>query len=95
MATLATLVLFSYAKLLHTIIASLSGTVLKYPGVNGTHDDVIVWLPDASIEYLSAKHIPLFIVALLILVAGTAYTMTLFCWQWLLWLKCLNCPAKF
>ena len=80
-ATLATLVLFSYAKLLHTIIASLSGTVLKYPGVNGTHDDVIVWLPDASIEYLSAKHIPLFTVALVILVAGTAYTMMLFCWQ--------------
>ena len=94
-ATLATLVLFSYAKLLHTIIASLSGTVLKYPGVNDTLDDVIVWLPDASIEYLSTKHIPLFTVALLILVAGTAYTMMLFCWQWLLWLKCLNCPTKF
>ena len=34
-ATLATLLLLSYAKLLHTIIAALSGVVLKYPGPNG------------------------------------------------------------
>ena len=93
-ATLATLVLFSYTKLLNTIIASLSGTVLKYPGINGTHDDRIVWLPDASIRYLSAEHIPLFIVAILILLASTAYTVTLLCWQWLLRFKCFNCTPK-
>ena len=93
-ATLATLVLFSYAKLLHTIIASLSGTALRYPRLNSTHDDVIVWLPDASIKYLSAKHIPLFIVALLILLAGTAYTVMLFSWQWLLRFKCFSCTPK-
>ena len=93
-ATLATLVLFSYAKLLHTIIASLSGAALRYPGLNSTHDDVIVWLPDASIKYLSAKHIPLFIVALLILLAGTAYTVMLFSWQWLLRCRCFSCTPK-
>ena len=93
-ATLAMLVLFSYAKFLHTIIASLSGTALRYPGLNGTHDDVIVWLPDASIKYLSAKHIPLFIVALLILLVGTAFTVMLFSWQWLLRFQRLNCSPK-
>ena len=94
-ATLATLVLFSYAKLLHAIIASLSGTVLKYPGTNGTRDDVAVWLPDASIKYLSAKHIPLFIIAILILLAGIVYTLMLFFWQWFLRFKSLNCAPKF
>ena len=94
-ATLATLVVFSYAKLLNTIIASLSRTVLKYPEINGTHNDRVVWLPDASIKYLSAEHLPLFIVSILILLAGTAYTMMLFCWQWLLRFKCFNYAPKF
>ena len=85
-ATLATLVLLSYAKLLQTIIASLSGTVLRYPGINHTHDE-IVWLPDATIKYLSGKHIPLFIVAVVILLAGTVYTAVIFLWQWLLGCK--------
>ena len=86
-ATLATLVSFSYAKLLQAIIASFSGTVLKYPAINGTYDDQVVWLPDATIKYLSWKHIPLFIVAVLILLAGIAYTAILFSWQWLLSLR--------
>ena len=86
-ATLATLVLLSYAKLLHTIIASLSGTVLKFPGPNQTHEEVVVWLPDASVKYLSGKHIPLFIVAVLILLVGILYTTLLFLWQWLLGLR--------
>ena len=85
-ATLATLVLLSYTKLLHAIIASLSGTVLKYPELNHTREEV-VWLPDASIKYLSGKHIPLFIVAVLILLAGIFYTTILFLWQWILQLK--------
>lgn len=85
-ATLATVVFFSYAKLLQTIIASLSGTVLKYPGINSTHNEV-VWLPDATVRYLSRKHIPLFIAAVLVVLVGTAYTITLFLWQWILRLK--------
>ena len=92
-ATLATLLLFSYAKFLHTIIASLSGIVLKYPGINGIQDKV-VWLPDASIKYFSGKHIPLFIAAILILLAGIVYTMILFSWQWLIGFKVFNYAPK-
>ena len=92
-ATLATLLLFSYAKLLHTIIASLSGAVLKYPGINGI-EDRFVWLPDATIKYFSGKHVPLFIVAILILLAGIVYTMILFFWQWIVGFKIFNYSPK-
>ena len=87
-ATLATLVLLSYAKLLHTIIASLSGTFLDYPDPKA--HDVVVWLPDASIKYLSGEHVPLFIVAVLILVAGIIYTTMIFAWQWILGFTCIK-----
>ena len=80
-ATLVTFVLLSYAKLLHTVIAALSFAVLDYP--DGSRE--IVWLPDASIGYLSGKHVPLFLAAALILLAGVAYTTLLFSWQWLLY----------
>ena len=50
-ATLATLVLISYAKFLHTIIASLSFAVLHYP--DGSRR--VVWLPNASIGYLQGN----------------------------------------
>ena len=79
-ATLATLILLSYTKLLHTIIASLSRAVLNYP--DGTHQ--MVWLPDASVGYLSGKHIALFVTAIITLIAGVVYTTTLLLWQWLL-----------
>ena len=79
-ATLDTLILLSYAKFLHIVIAALSFAILDYP--DDTHE--IVWLPDASVRYLSGKHIPLFIVAVLILLTGMVYTTLLFSWQWLL-----------
>ena len=79
-ATLATLILLSYTKLLHVVIASLSYAVLDYP--DGTHR--VVWLSDATVDYLKGKHIVLFIVAILILVAGVLFTLILFTWQWLL-----------
>ena len=94
MATLATLLLLSYSKLLQTIIASLSATVLNYPEINGTHDNVVVWLPDASIKYLSGKHISLFIIAFIILLAGIAYTLILFSWQRLLQFKWISNTQK-
>ena len=81
-ATLATLILLSYAKFLHTIIAALSGVVLKYPGPNGGYK-VRLWLPDATVEYLKGKHIALFIAAIMILLVGVLYTTLLFAWQWL------------
>ena len=83
-ATLATLVLISYVKLLHAIIASFSFIILKYP--NGSKE--IVWLPDATVSYFKRRHICLFFIAFIVLLAGVAYTVLLFSWQWLL--RCKN-----
>ena len=83
-ATLTTLILLSFAKLLNNIIASLSFTVLKYPTSRGNQ---VVWLYDATVFYLKGKHIALFSIALLILFAGVFYTTILFLWQWLLRLQ--------
>ena len=79
-ATLDTLILLSYAKLINTIIASLSLAILDYP--DGSHQ--VVWLPDGTVGYLSGKHILLFFTAVLILIVGVAYTALLFSWQWLI-----------
>ena len=79
-ATLATLILLSHTKFLQTTIAALSIATLHYP--DGSH--MRVRLPDATVKYLSRKHISLFVVAVAILIVGTAYTCLLFFWQWLL-----------
>ena len=79
-ATLATLILLSYTKFLQTTIATLSSVHLDYP--DGLHKRV--WLPDATVGYLSRKHIPLFVVAIAILTVGIAYTCTILFWQWFL-----------
>ena len=79
-ATLATLILLSYTQLLRTIISVVSFAILEYP--DGSKK--VVWLPDASIEYFSGKHVPLFLIALLIVAIGLLYTVVLFSWQWLL-----------
>ena len=80
-ATLDTLILLSYTKLLNILITSLSFAILHYP--DGVQE--VVWLPDASVAYLKGKHIILFVVALLILLVGTVFTFILFSWQWLLY----------
>ena len=82
-ATLTTLILLSYAKLLHNVIASLSSTVLSYPDGNNE----IVWFTDATVGYLKGKHIVLFVIAVLILFAGIFYTTILVLWQWFLHLS--------
>ena len=79
-ATLATLILLSYTKLLRTVILSCSFAVLKYPD-NSTR---LVWLPDGTVGYLRGKHIALFIAGLVIVIIGVAYTTLLFLWQWLI-----------
>ena len=79
-ATLATLILFSYAKFLQITIRTLSFATLHYP--DGSYRRV--WLPDATVEYLSGIHIALFVVAVIILIVGIAYTLVIFFWQWLL-----------
>ena len=78
-ATLATLILLSYAKLLSVTITVLSFAVLRYP--DDSYD--IVWLPDGHVKYFHGKHIPLAIVALLIILIGIPYTLLLFLWQWI------------
>ena len=84
-ATLATLILLSYAKLLRTVIAALSFAQL--PHQNGSHETV--WLLDANVLYLQGKHIPLFIVAVITAMIGLAYTFFLFSWQLL-----VRCPKR-
>ena len=79
-ATLATLILLSYAKLVEICFKSLSVGILEYP--DGSRK--MLWLPDATVKYLSGKHIPLFITAVLILLVGQVYTALLFSWQCLL-----------
>ena len=79
-ATLATLILLSYAKLLEICFKSLYSGKLNYPKGSAK----MVWLPDATVNYLSGKHVILFLTALLILLAGLIYTTLLFSWQWLL-----------
>ena len=75
-ATLATLLLLCYTNLLQVIITAVSYAVLDY------HDHVeIVWLEDATIEYISVKHIPLLIIVCLIWIFGLAYTILLTFWQ--------------
>ena len=78
-STLATLILLSYAKLLSITITALSSAVLDYPD---GHQET-VWLPDGNVPYFKGKHIPLALVALLIIIIGLPYTILLFLWQWI------------
>ena len=78
-STLATLILLSYAKLLSVTITALSFAILDYP--DGKQE--IVWLPDGNVKYFAGKHIPLVLVALLIILIGLPYTILLFLWQWI------------
>ena len=61
---LATLFLFSYAKLLRTIISVVAFTFIDFE--DGSY--ITVWLQDGNIEYFSPKHIPLFLMALVFVV---------------------------
>ena len=78
-ATLATLILLSYAKLLSVTITALSYAILVYP--DGSQETV--WLPDGNVKYFQGKRIAIVIVALLIILIGVPYTILLFLWQWL------------
>ena len=81
LATLNTLILLSYVKFFRTVILAFSFATLDYP--DGSYH--AVWWPDATVGYFSGKHVVLWIVAALILVAGIFYTVILFSWQWLLY----------
>ena len=78
-SVLATLILLSYTKILRTLITALYITYLEYPTYNRS-----VWLYDANIDYLSGKHIPLFIMAVFVfLFLFLPYTLLLLFGQWL------------
>ena len=77
---LATLFLLSYAKILRTIIISLSATTLEYPN----NEIRTVWLYDGTVGYLTGKHIPLFLIAVTVLLFFfLPITILLFLSQWL------------
>ena len=79
-SVLATLLLFSYAKLLRSIINVFSFTTLEYPN----NITAIVWSFDGNIQYLSSKHIPLFLFALItLLLLWLPYTAVLLSARWL------------
>ena len=76
---LATLIYLSYAKILRTFITAVTFANLSYP----TYDRR-VWFYDANIDYITGKHIPLFLVAVLVfLFLFLPYTFLLFSYQWL------------
>ena len=77
---LATLILLSYTKILRTLIAAINITHLEYPEEHIKS----AWLYDANIDYLVGKHIPLFLVAMLVfLFLFLPYTLLLLFGQWL------------
>ncbi|XP_064389295.1 uncharacterized protein LOC135337310 isoform X1 [Halichondria panicea] len=77
-AALGTLVLLSYSKLLRFVIAALQHRVLDYP--DGTSD--IVWVYDGNVQYFVRDHLPRFVAAAIILIAGGLFTVLLFFGQW-------------
>ena len=79
-ATLATLILLSYTKLIQIIFSALAlGNIIHPDG-----SIQVVWLPDANVNYLKDKHIIMFITAVVILMVGLVFTILVFSWQWLL-----------
>ena len=84
---LATLFLLSYAKLLKTIVTTLSVTNIMVASADNITDPLRphkVWVYDGNIDYFGSKHLPLFIVAVLFLFTlFMPYTLFLLCGQWL------------
>ena len=79
-SVLATLILLSYAKILRIFITAVYITYLEYPA----NYNRMVWLHDANIDYLVGKHIPLFLVAVLVFFfLFLPYTLLLLFGQWL------------
>ena len=80
---LSTLILLSYTKLLRTILAALSLTELEYLSNNST-STAVVWQLDGGTDYLDSKHMPLFIVAVAVLILlWLPFTGLLTFHQWL------------
>ena len=79
-AVLSTLILLSYNKILHTIVASVSSTELQYKSHNKT-----VWLYDGNVPFLGGKHSLMFGFAVMVfLFMVLPYTLLLLCGQCIL-----------
>ena len=83
---LATLFLLSYAKLLRLTITIFSSSILKYPDGSFRR----VWLYDGNVDYLKGKHVPLFMSAMLVLLALSIPFTTV-----LLFIRCLQLKSKY
>ncbi len=70
---LAPLLVFSYAKLLRNVIATVSFTYIEFEDSSYS----TVWLQDGNVEYFSAKHAVLFLMAMFVTI-GYLIPMTLF-----------------
>ena len=81
---LATLFLLSHAKLFRIIISALSYTILYT-----SEGHKAVWSADGNVDYLSPKHMVLFVVAVVFLLfLWLPYTLVLFLAQWLHMCNC-------
>ena len=79
-SVLATLILLSYTKILRTLIMAVSFIDLQYQYNYNRRS----WLHDPNVEYLVDKHIPLFLVAVVVFVfLFLPYTLLLLLGQWL------------
>ena len=76
---LATLIMLSYAKLLRAVISPLSVSSVEF--LNGT--TISVWEFDGNLQYLTGKHIPLFVFALSVLGLLMLFTFVIISIQWL------------
>ena len=78
-AVMATLFLLSYARILRAIVTPLSAAFLGY-----SERSEAVWVVDGNVRYLQGKHIPLFLMALVLLVfLFLPYTLLLLFGQWI------------
>ena len=87
---LATLILMSFTKLVRTVTNVLMVSTIKCEDFYWN-----VWSVDGNIEYLSGKHIPLFVISLLFLLTGLIYTVVIFCSQWLQQYGGKYCSSRF
>ena len=78
-ATLATLILLSYTKLLSTCLLVFAYDTLEYPN----HTYFTVWLRDGNIRYYEGRRIIFLFVAYVVIFFGFVYTILLISWQWL------------
>ena len=80
---LASLFHLSFAKLLRTIIASLSPALLQFPAAGNGTVQKVVWLEDGNVGYFEGKHIVLIIVAVGFGLMALPYATILLLIQWL------------